>query len=257
MVEIRRFEAEVPGGSVDATAVAALVAGIGTARFTEAALAFCADTLGAGFVSIFAPAADARPILIGTATTAHPLNARRAADGYMRHYGEDANFWLLTAPGPRSAWLTYQTSADLPSIGYRRDCYERTGIADRLSVVRSGGSDRLALSVYRSRESGPFPEGVRERAARLFPLLLQAVDRHLATASSAAEASVAEREALLRRRHPDLTQREAQVAARVIAGRSAAAIAAELGLSENTIVTHRKRAYARLGVAGMKALLRH
>ena len=256
MMDVRSFEAREPAGTVDAVAVAELLSGIGTARFTEAALAFCARSLGASFVSIFVPGGEARPILIGTATTTHPLNARRAADGYMRHYAEDANFRLLTAPGPQGMYLTYQKGADLPSIGYRRDCYERTGIADRLSLVRSGGHDRLALSLYRSRASGPFAEGARAQAARLFPLLLQAVDRHLATAPAAASASVPDLEELLRRRQPDLTLRECQVAARVIAGRSAAAIAAELGLSENTIVTHRKRAYSRLGVSGMKALLR-
>ena len=187
---------------------------------------------------------------VGLADAAH------AAEGYMRHYGEDANFRILTAAREQGLCLTYQRADEIADLGYRRACYDRTGIADRLSLVRAGGRDRVALSLYRSRAAGPFAEGLREAAAGAFPLLLEVVDRHLASLPPAAGDSVGEQEARLRRRFPGLTPRECAVAARVLTGQSASRIAAELGIAESTVVTHRKRAYARIGVDGMKALFR-
>jgi len=49
--------------------------------------------------------------------------------------------------------------------------------------------------------------------------------------------------------------RELEVAARVKAGMSARQIAADLGIAETTVITHRNGAYARMGVANLRELL--
>jgi DNA-binding CsgD family transcriptional regulator len=54
--------------------------------------------------------------------------------------------------------------------------------------------------------------------------------------------------------HPRMTLRELQVVA-VKAGMSARQIAAELGIAETTVITHRSSAYARMGVANLRELL--
>ena len=59
----------------------------------------------------------------------------------------------------------------------------------------------------------------------------------------------------LKSRHPRMTLRELQVAARVKAGMSARQIAAQLGIAETTVITHRSSAYARMGVANLRELL--
>jgi DNA-binding CsgD family transcriptional regulator len=50
-----------------------------------------------------------------------------------------------------------------------------------------------------------------------------------------------------------MTVRELQVATRVKAGMSARQIAAELGIAETTVITHRNSAYVRMGVANLRA----
>ncbi len=52
-----------------------------------------------------------------------------------------------------------------------------------------------------------------------------------------------------------MSRREPEVVARVKAGMSARQIAAEFGLSETTLITHRSSAYARVGVASLRGLL--
>jgi DNA-binding NarL/FixJ family response regulator len=51
-----------------------------------------------------------------------------------------------------------------------------------------------------------------------------------------------------------MTVRELQVAARVKAGISARQIAAESGIAETAVITHRSSAYASMGVANLREL---
>jgi len=62
-------------------------------------------------------------------------------------------------------------------------------------------------------------------------------------------------QASLKARYPRMSRRELEVAARVKAGMSARQIAAELGIAETTVITHRSAAYARVGVASLRELL--
>jgi DNA-binding CsgD family transcriptional regulator len=52
-----------------------------------------------------------------------------------------------------------------------------------------------------------------------------------------------------------MSTRELEVAARVKARMSARQIAADLGIAETTVITHRNGAHARMGVANLRELL--
>jgi DNA-binding CsgD family transcriptional regulator len=62
-------------------------------------------------------------------------------------------------------------------------------------------------------------------------------------------------EATLRTLH-GLTRMEARIAALLVGGRPVARIASEVGSSANTVRTHLKRVFAKLGVASQTALIR-
>jgi DNA-binding CsgD family transcriptional regulator len=53
-----------------------------------------------------------------------------------------------------------------------------------------------------------------------------------------------------------LTVRESEVAARAKAGQSARQIGRDLGIAETTVISHRKNAYARMGLSGLRDLMR-
>ncbi len=250
-------QAFTPGsGSVDISAdtVAALLRDTGTARFIESLLQFCRRSIGADFVSIFSRSGSGGPLLVGTATTTGPDNTRRASEGYMRHYISDVNFALMSRPD-RGAYVTYQTAADIGSPGYRRACYDRTGIADRLSYVRTDSASSLSISVYRSRSSGSFSDRDLDRTTALMPILIAAVDRHAPAVRTHGKTSVEAFRQDLALRYPGLTARECEVAARARAGRSARQIGLDLGIAETTVISHRKSAYARMGLSGLRDLL--
>lgn len=64
-------------------------------------------------------------------------------------------------------------------------------------------------------------------------------------------------ESLLRARCPDLSPREAQVCALIACGYSASRVALELNISEETVITFRKRTYRKLHISSRGELFAH
>jgi LuxR family transcriptional regulator, activator of tox operons len=60
----------------------------------------------------------------------------------------------------------------------------------------------------------------------------------------------------LRQVMPQLKRRESDVCIGIVRGKSSEAIALALGISVNTVLTYRKRAYARLGISSHNELIR-
>lgn len=255
MVNVRAFAPGTDSVDVPADSMAALVRDTGTVRFIDSLLLFCRRSIGADFVSIFSRSGTGAPLLVGTATTTGSDNTRKASEGYMRHYASDVNFALMSRLD-RGAYMTYQTAADIGSPSYRRACYDRTGIADRLSYVRADVASSLSISVYRSCCSGRFSERDLDRTNALMPILIAAVDRHSPTIQSRGNTTIDGFRQSLSLRYPGLTARECEVAARAKAGLSARQIGLDLGIAETTVISHRKSAYSRMGLSGLRDLLR-
>jgi DNA-binding CsgD family transcriptional regulator len=255
MASVRAVCADPGVVDVPVRCLAALMQDAGTGRFIESLLAFCQESVGAEFVSVFTHRGAGGPQLFGTATTTGAENTRRAADGYMQHYASDVNFGLMSRRVV-GAYTTYQTAKDISSKNYRRACYDMTGIADRLSYLRITPDLSLSVSLYRSLGRGRFSEIELDRASALMPLLVAGVDLHGNTKSGCGPvATIADAERALQSRFPGLTQRECQVAARAKVGLSARQIGVDLGIGETTAISHRKSAYLRMGLKSLHDLV--
>ncbi len=125
--------------------------------------------------------------------------------------------------------------------------FERPALSDKVSVLATGSKSRLAVNIY-NRHSG---------SARLFsaqgisePLFLMMGKMALLHFESAEP--------------PDyplplsvLSKRERDVCLGILKGKKAEIIAADMKIAPNSVVTYRRRAYAKLGVnsrAGLFAL---
>lgn len=257
MPSVRQTTEPVTTVDVDIEGMVTLIKDAGTGRFVESMLEFCRKCIRADFVSIFAYSETGEPTLVGTATTTAAENARKAAIGYMQYFASDVNFHLVSRRRA-GAYVTYQTAGEIASSHYRRACYDRTGIADRLSLVCVGPAWSTSVSVYRSHGNGCFSDRELDRARGLLPILMAGADRHdrvRETVSGGKNAAIDEVQASLKARYPRMSRRELEVAARVKAGMSARQIATELGIAETTVITHRTSAYARVGVANLRELL--
>lgn len=232
-----------------------LTGAIGTPSFIQTVMAVAHDVCGADFVSVFCQGDQAAPLLIGTACHLGQSRAERASEGYKRHVDQDLNTAILSGAHGEGDFLTSQNAKDIASFPYRRDCYDLPGISGRVSWVRRRPEYGISVSLYSSVEAGLFGGDARLTARALMGLLLIATERHVAFSLRGRVWMADDVQTRLALTYPDLTRRECEVAALAIKGRTAKESADLLGLSETTIITHRKKAYKRMNVKSLRQLI--
>lgn len=149
---------------------------------------------------------------------------------------------------------------DFPVASWRSEIYARQHLADRLSFLYTPvPNTAFAINLYRNESRGTFQDNEIERLLAICPLLRQ-VHRSVLQNPPSREAS-AQRSgawaleratAQIARKAPQLSAREREVCARIACGISADGIAADLHIAPSTVITLRKRAYAKLADAGVR-----
>jgi DNA-binding CsgD family transcriptional regulator len=150
---------------------------------------------------------------------------------------------------------------DIPVAEWRNEIYEREHLSDRLSFLYSPlPRMAFAINLYRDETLGRFHAGEIERLLAVAPLLRQVHRGALRANNSASTPTsyssqsmalrVARAQAAIRAKVPALSARELEVCARIACGISADGIAAELDVAPSTVLTLRKRAYAKLAQGG-------
>lgn len=117
--------------------------------------------------------------------------------------------------------------------------------------VLVAGEPSAVYAVHASRDAGlgGFPDDELRRWAKGAVMLRQVICLRPAVRASAAIGERIERaSALLQARTTKLSARERQVVARIACGITNDGIAADLGVSPATVLTLRRRAYAKLGI---------
>lgn len=237
-------------------ALTPLVTAIGTDDFATALLQFCQAELAADFVSVFSFRGTAMPELVATATNTHPANLTKAASGYRQCFSQDINYSIAAASDkPVQTYLTYQQYQQIRDRHYRHSCYERTGIEDRFSLLRTGQHRQMALSIYKAQGKGAFAAEAGQQLLAYGALLIAIIDQHFYRQKRLQAQQATDFAHHLRFNYPKLSPRECEVTARVLAGETAQQIADALQLSVSTIITHRKNAYQRLGVANLRQMM--
>jgi DNA-binding CsgD family transcriptional regulator len=141
--------------------------------------------------------------------------------------------------------------------------YGSCGLGEEVDFVVREGGRLLVLSLCRRRGAAALEGRDREWLAALTPLMLAGAHQHASRlapheAAGALPASRPERLARVRTAmlaaDCELTRREADVCAHIVLGYSAIATGLQLGISPQTVATHRKRAYAKLGVSSQTEL---
>lgn len=171
------------------------------------------------------------------------------ATGIARHLRRD------TRAGTPVAALHFQPG-DIPVAAWRNEIYEREHLADRLSFLYSPlPRTAFAINLYRDEALGRFAPGEIERLLAVAPLLKQvhqgALQRPGQVGTQGHAVRLARARTAIAARAPQLSPRELEVCARIACGISADGIAAELDVAPSTVLTLRKRAYAKLAAVGL------
>lgn len=174
-----------------------------------------------------------------------------------RHWRADpANAIALDDGDAADCWGVRMKAGDIESSAYRSECYLSVGLSERFSLLQRREAGTLRLSIYRRRKES-FSEAEIDNLVESAPLLMAALWRHYeVTKPTGGRGAAQDFHARLEKAAPGLSKRERDVCALVAAGLTSEGIALELGVGINTVLTYRKRAYARLGISSQNELMR-
>jgi DNA-binding CsgD family transcriptional regulator len=247
-----------PAGPAAST-IAAVIQALGTERFEFETLRFLNSTSGVEHYTVYRVRGD-KPEFISGASIRGPHAVGADRDGprsRQRSYSDlrAASRALKRADG---AVLVHDDLEDLDDVALRR-ALAHFRIVDRVVVCGRSYEDIYAVSLLRSVETGPFDDLELDRLNEAAEVLIAAIARHAAIhgdkpTAAAAFGSIEAIEAKLRHAQWRLTERELQVAARILYGVLTVGISLDLGLGEETIATYRKRLYHRLRIGSRHEL---
>lgn len=144
-----------------------------------------------------------------------------------------------------------------PADDPRAPIYARDRVIERVSVASRMGRGGFVSFYLRGAQSGWLSDEDVTRLRRVLPLahdLIGLRHRIVGAAPLPAARTATDLRARNLGRFATLTAREAEVCDHAARGLSVAGTALELGISENSVRTLRKRAYRRLGVGSATAL---
>jgi DNA-binding CsgD family transcriptional regulator len=236
-----------------------LIAKIGSPNFETSFFQIAREATACEHLTVFA-SSDRTParLLFAINRGSRPV-ARTIAEKYLKHYWEHDPANRICS---RNTASSYEMAIrvfcqDIDHDAYRRDCYSAVDLVDRFSIIRHHGDETIRLNLYRSAQRGRFVAAdmapVLECADIMFALLAKH-DEQRVVADPSCEGDVLARR--LRQIVPQLARRELDVCVGIMQGKSSEAIALALGISVNTVLTYRKRAYARLGITSHNELMR-
>lgn len=238
---------------VDIELVRRLVARLGHDGFLDDFALACETLSGAEQVTaFFAEAGRVRCVL------AHRPSAPELVEDLCAHY-ERIYFRRdqLLAHHASGAGDFVAASVDMAEIrdaAYRDRLFAAARLGGKIALIASADGRTVYVNLYFAE-----PRQSEQALATLDahgPLLTQCLLKHDALTGGYVRPGAARQkvDAFLRQRFPNLSRREAQISALIACGLSVEAIAAETGVAAASIVTFRRRAYAKMGVASRAEL---
>jgi len=258
-METYNLESGRTGSSAIYRQIGDLIGKIGAPNFEPSFFKIMRDATACEHLTAFASSPATAPRLLCAVNRGATPVARIVAEKYLKHYwNHDPANRVCTRNVSRSSEIAVRVfSDDISHDAYRHDCYSAVDLVDRFSIIRHHGTETIRLNLYRSARRGRFGvtdfTPVLESAAIMFALLAKH-DAHRSFGGGGSDAAVLARR--LRQVMPQMTRRESDVCVGIMQGKSSEAIALALGISINTVLTYRKRAYARLGISSHNELMR-
>lgn len=208
------------------------------------------------FVVYRVDAANGTPDLLAQAGTDKSAQDRARAylEGFHR---EDPIFAVLDKDSADGTYAIRLRAEEIRNPVYRSVCYTRPGFSEKLTLAKRDGSQTIILSVFARHEDGGFDAGQVDELCHFGNLLLPILVLHfrlIGHAERPKQVSAGEMEDCVSWAFPELTQREVAVCARSILGVTAEGIALDLGIAQTSVLTYRRRAYARLNINSINQL---
>lgn len=245
-------DARTPG------AFAPVIAALGSAAFAAELLAALNRIVPVDHLSLMRFADRSRPPVLESAVWHGGEHVSEVQRAYLRGlYRHDPNLQLA---GSRVDTCVLRLRRDaITHRAYREQCYLRAGLVERLTVASSMAGHLVALNLYRREESGGFAAAEVEAIEALASFLGAIAGKHASLLGALLRSRergdrIAAACARLHALDGRLTGRELDVLSRILVGMASEGIALDLRIRPNTVLTYRKRGYARLGVSSQAEL---
>jgi hypothetical protein len=234
-----------------------LIEVVGTPRFEAEFTRAMNDTIRSEHVTAYAFSRNAPPRLLLAASNGPLPAAKMRAVKYLAQYWKHDPASLVEDAGASDAMALRTSPQDIDDSLYRHDCYTSLRITDRFTLMQRNGDHTYRVNLYRSGRGGRFAQSdvdhIMSSADLLVSLLIKNAASNVSYGQKAAPQLFEDR---LRLIEPNMPTREAEVCAAIMSGMTSEAIALHLGISVNTVLTYRKRAYGRLRISCQNELLR-
>lgn len=248
-------------GNTMPLAAARIIDTIGGAEFPQAVLHFLqAFGVKADHCSIFIYDGNLKPSHIGTASDGFVIGAYDASRAYVAQMYQVDPLRALFGISPSQEMTFLRLDVDsIIDAGYRDTCFRSIGTVEKMSIVSQKGNRCSTLNLYRHEISGRFqPKEVR-RIERYAPVLNILVEKHVQSYSTGNSAEQAPKALIMQRvvaLGAKLSQREAEVCTLILLGHTSESIGLNIGVGHSTVLTYRKRAYAKLQISSANELFR-
>jgi DNA-binding CsgD family transcriptional regulator len=212
--------------------------------------------------ALFRYDAAGRPANFGTASCVSEEATHQTAERYVAGLGlhDPMRLSLQTLAGGVAPTLFHMRRDRIDHPGYREQCFVRTGTLERMSVLCGDDHARYAINFYRTHQSGPFQANELAALGELAPLLSSLTLKHVAVSGLSQAMRAEPPAARITRRLRDharlLSDRECEICTLIVLGHTSESIARKLGLTGNTVLTYRKRAYRKLQIGSQNELFR-
>lgn len=242
--------------------ISPLVDTVGTSAFEEKYCHFVNNLLNISQCTVFQFSKNYPPrCVLATGTSERES---KSAKTLAREYTEgefvnDPNF-----PGHdkdiREVYDIHETTpSDISNSAYRARFYEASNIADELILFFGDKESVVYVSFYRSRRQERFTKGDIGLLTSCAELIISLLRKHI----ELSKGFFTECKTIRNERYKSimalllqskLSEREAEICSCIVLGYTTLGISLELGISTNTVATHRKRAYTKLGISSQNEL---
>jgi len=182
------------------------------------------------------------------------------AESYTsRHWARDPHGQLLLPGTTPDVVLRAVRIEEIGDREYRRRLFAEPRLGAKAALVVRAPDHVLYVNLYRGMDRQPFAPGELEAVGRACDLIAAMLERHFALADDAAAGDLGAVRRVIEgasreRGGTPLSAREAAVCARIVAGYSTEGIGLDLGVSQHSVISYRRRAFEKLGIATQKEL---
>lgn len=249
--------------------ILALTETVGEAEFEAAYFAVFDDLLDLWSCTAFEFQRDSVPhcILAAAPNEQSVKRVKSNAQRYVqRGYKDDPNLRFIETQSNSSVEIRSLADANFNDDSYRARYFGRASTRDKIFILSAEEDRVIYANFYRGNFQPGFSEEDKNKLQKYAKICVSLLKRHVKFASDAGrkpqsffEESTIGRELRFQQvlellSTYDISPREAEICTLIVIGHTTQGISLDLGISKNTVITHRRRAYEKLGISSQNEL---